>query len=295
MSAPSASAAGAAAPADEGGCSEYYSDSEGSYYSYTESDDELDWDPDRERLIRFVRKEATRQRELAARGGSANETPEPPRLSIAERRSAWRAARGLAREKTVAEIVAERRANNALRRAAQEEARHAPTPPRSAPPPPPPPPRPPRPDDDPDKSRPERIRRRPSEEEPLSMDRGLLSLSSAMLSSATIEGGSDADAGDVLHTKLLRVHAAPYTTGSRWTATHKLRSIRCDHFILSAASVGVSRLSCSLELDSDALPVQPAQARRQVWAPARGTQCASYVRARKIVGYVSAAFTADNL
>ena len=86
--------ADAAAPAD-GNEDDDYSEL-GEYES--ESDGELDWDPDRERLLRTLRKT----------GGGDYSTGRSK--SLAEKRNEWRASRGLARQKTVQEIIAERRA-----------------------------------------------------------------------------------------------------------------------------------------------------------------------------------------
>ena len=74
-----------------------------------ESDGELDWDPDRERLLRSLRQ--TGQARPPPRSSSAK--------SLAERRNEWRASRGLQKQKSVQEIIAERRA-------AREEGRQPP-------------------------------------------------------------------------------------------------------------------------------------------------------------------------
>ena len=118
-------AAGAAGSMYDDG--EFYSDeeSDGEYYEEYETDDELDWDPDRERLIRYVRKTtlnvistkaAKSTPEAAHAAPSANAAPRPrpvlqKQKSIAERRSEWRAAKGLEEPKDFTEIAAERRAS----------------------------------------------------------------------------------------------------------------------------------------------------------------------------------------
>lgn len=74
-------------------------DNEDSY----SSDDELEWDPDRERLLRTLR-----QSSLGTAFSTV--TGSPSTKSLAERRNEWRASRGLERQKSVQEIIAERRA-----------------------------------------------------------------------------------------------------------------------------------------------------------------------------------------
>ena len=78
------------------------------------SDGELDWDPDRERLLRTMRHQSSGEVAASRSGGSAAVVAPPTSnssaKSLAERRNEWRASRGLARQKTVAEILAERRA-----------------------------------------------------------------------------------------------------------------------------------------------------------------------------------------
>jgi len=87
---------------------------------YESSDDEIDWDPDRERLLRLVRQ--------AEPSGSRNTTSQSAGFdaadrgkSLAERRNEWRASRGLERQKTVAEMVAEKRAKRKAASAAVQK------------------------------------------------------------------------------------------------------------------------------------------------------------------------------
>lgn len=93
-------------PGDRGDC-ESVGEGELDYSDYYESssDDELDWDPDRERLIRFVRQ--TQGSGSSRRSGF---TGGERQKSLAERRNEWRQSRGLERRKTVQEMLAERRA-----------------------------------------------------------------------------------------------------------------------------------------------------------------------------------------
>lgn len=84
-------------------CSE---DGELSYMS-EESDGELDWDPDRERLLRTLRQTGG---DLHASRPLGSHAATVSSKSLAERRNEWRAARGLAPQKSVAELIAERRA-----------------------------------------------------------------------------------------------------------------------------------------------------------------------------------------
>ena len=89
-------------------------DYSGEEYSYeSETDDEIDWDPDRERLMRFVRQSQSNPGPRAA--GLARKpvgltSGHEQQKSLAERRNEWRAARGLERQKTVQELIAEKRA-----------------------------------------------------------------------------------------------------------------------------------------------------------------------------------------
>ena len=94
-------AAVASTPAADGSGSADVDD-DGLDYSdyYSSSDDELDWDPDRERLIRYVRQ--------SQNGGGSTK-------SLADRRNEWRESRGLERRKTVQELLAERREARAER------------------------------------------------------------------------------------------------------------------------------------------------------------------------------------
>lgn len=108
---------------DDYSCSDYS-------FSYSEeSDDELDWDPDRERLLRCIRQSSASGTAASASSGSSSSTAvagaTPAQLdrqkSLAERRNEWRAARGLSRQKTVRELIEERRA--AREEAARESMR----------------------------------------------------------------------------------------------------------------------------------------------------------------------------
>ena len=88
---------------EEHALEEYFDESD---YGEWSSDDELDWDPDRERLLRLVRQSASgssRQYTYTAEADAI------PAKTLADRRNEWRASRGLERQKTVAELVAERR------------------------------------------------------------------------------------------------------------------------------------------------------------------------------------------
>ena len=124
---------------------EYYDDEDDEYYDdeyYESSDDELDWDPDRERLLRFVRqanpaagassssaKSAAGNAPASGKDASSSERQK----SLAERRNEWRASRGLARQKTVQELIAEKRAARLGLPAPTAAADAAPPPPPPAP------------------------------------------------------------------------------------------------------------------------------------------------------------------
>ena len=95
---------GVAAPSDELACPSGSPD-DLSDRSYASSDGELEWDPDRERLLRNLR--------LTHADGNGNWTSQK---SVAQRRSEWRESRGLPVQRSVAQILAERRQ-------AREEAR----------------------------------------------------------------------------------------------------------------------------------------------------------------------------
>ena len=69
--------------------------------TYDETDDELDWDPDRERLLRFVRRKSHKDgHDLTV---ARCEYGSDRQKSLAERRTEWREARGLARQPSIAE------------------------------------------------------------------------------------------------------------------------------------------------------------------------------------------------
>lgn len=86
-----------------------YSDSES-------SDGDLDWDPDRERLMRSLRAQGagTPGGGSSQRAASGVGTLLTPSKSLNERRQEWRAARGLAPQLTVQELLAEKRAQRQL-------------------------------------------------------------------------------------------------------------------------------------------------------------------------------------
>jgi len=105
---------------DRGGDDDIADDYDDYSEYYESSDDEIDWDPDRERLLRLVRQ--------AEPSGSRNTTSQSAGFdsadrgkSLAERRNEWRASRGLERQKTVAEMVAEKRAKRMAASAAVQE------------------------------------------------------------------------------------------------------------------------------------------------------------------------------
>ena len=68
---------------------EFYSDeeeSDGEYYEEYETDDELDWDPDRERLIRYVRKTTLNAMSAKAVKGAAEGSTAPVSAASAKPR-----------------------------------------------------------------------------------------------------------------------------------------------------------------------------------------------------------------
>jgi hypothetical protein len=97
----------------------YYSEGEDDYsegdYSddyydeYETEDEELDWDPDRERLIRHVRSSLG-----ISKPAEPRHTPLMRQKSIAERRAEWREAKGMERERAVADIAEHQQADQAL-------------------------------------------------------------------------------------------------------------------------------------------------------------------------------------
>ena len=132
----------AALSPDEDSGDDYYDDDP------SESDGELDWDPDRERLLRTLQKTGAAgvhgggttshyssgsTKSLAERCALPAQTCSLPRVPVGpghvgspmldvargnmRRRNEWRASRGLERQKTVQEIIAERRAAREASRA----------------------------------------------------------------------------------------------------------------------------------------------------------------------------------
>ena len=75
---------------------------------YEESDDELDWDPDRERIIRHMRQQ--QQQQQRSSGQHPRARGDRSEKSLAERRNDWRASKGLSRQRSIAEMIAEKRA-----------------------------------------------------------------------------------------------------------------------------------------------------------------------------------------
>jgi hypothetical protein len=86
---------------------DFYSDSDEYFES---SDDELDWDPDRERLRRFVDRTAPSLGDGSMPANNAFSAAEPHQMTLAERRREWRASRGLEPQRSVKELIAEKRA-----------------------------------------------------------------------------------------------------------------------------------------------------------------------------------------
>ena len=88
---------------------DFYSDSGGET-----SDDEVDWDPDRERLLRMMRAQQGGTPGASHRSLGSGSDASTPSRSLNERRNEWRAKRGLGRQKTVQELIAEKRAQRQL-------------------------------------------------------------------------------------------------------------------------------------------------------------------------------------
>lgn len=105
-------------PVDHGNYDEYdeedYSYDSVSYDSEEDMSD--DWDPDRERLLRHMRQQqSTLGSVLSGAGSSPGSPAEQRQKSVAERRKEWRASKGLTRQPTVQEKIAEIRAQRASR------------------------------------------------------------------------------------------------------------------------------------------------------------------------------------
>ena len=86
---------------------DFYSDSDEYFES---SDDELDWDPDRERLRRFVERAAPSLGGGVMPANNVDCAAEPRQMTLAERRREWRASRGLEPQRSIKELIAEKRA-----------------------------------------------------------------------------------------------------------------------------------------------------------------------------------------
>ena len=94
---------------------EYYDEDDDFYFDSgadESSDGEVDWDPDRERLLRTLRAQGGLTPGASHRSFASDAAT--PSKSLNERRNEWRARKGLGRQKTVQELIAEKRAQRQL-------------------------------------------------------------------------------------------------------------------------------------------------------------------------------------